>query len=87
MKLPKPLNATLTRAQIDRPVATGKVIRRLTSSGGKSGETKGAEADAGETDGSNAPTPAPTRETLTRTNGIDAAKIAAGVPSESSAAH
>ncbi len=68
------LNARVTRAQIDHPVVAAKVIRKLT---GSSGKKKGAE------NGSQAASPAapaPTRYSLTRTNGIDAAKVAAGVP-------
>ncbi|AHW62694.1 hypothetical protein [Corynebacterium glyciniphilum] len=72
MKLPNMLNARVTRAQIDHPVVAAKVIRKLTGSSGKKG-------------GSSSPAPVVsrpvTRATLTRTNGIDAAKIAAGVPS------
>ncbi|HIW90155.1 MAG TPA: hypothetical protein H9870_00580 [Candidatus Corynebacterium avicola] len=106
MKLPKSMIVPVTRAQIDRPVMAAKVIRRLTSSSGKSKGSKGSEdtdagagagagagahaganAGAGESVGSRAASAAaaahqttPTRETLTRTNGIEAAKIAAGVP-------
>ncbi|MEJ6550417.1 hypothetical protein PQI66_12765 [Corynebacterium sp. USCH3] len=77
MKLPSMLNARVTRAQIDHPVVAGKVIRKLTGSSGK----KGKNGKDG-TDGSAAAPVSPplTRATLTRTNGIDAAKIAAGVP-------
>lgn len=71
MKLPKMMNSRVTRAQIDHPVLAANVIRRLT---GSSGKKKGGSAE------SPAPVPAPTRYTLTRTNGIDAAKVAAGVP-------
>ncbi|MEY8567572.1 hypothetical protein AALF15_13545 [Corynebacteriaceae bacterium 7-707] len=76
MKLPSILNARVTRAQIDHPVVAAKVIRKLTgSSGKKSSSSASPAAPAG------AAAPAPTRFTLTRTNGIDAAKVAAGVPS------
>ena len=107
MKLPKSMIVPVTRAQIDRPVMAAKVIRRLTSSSGKSKGSKGADAGAGagagsgsgaganaganagagESVGTRAASAAaaahqttPTRETLARTNGIEAAKIAAGVP-------
>ncbi|MGN0095102.1 MAG: hypothetical protein ACI38U_03470 [Corynebacterium sp.] len=74
MKLPNMLNARVTRAQIDHPVVAAKVIRKLT---GSSGKKKGA----GNGSAAASPTaPAPTRYSLTRTNGIDAAKVAAGVP-------
>ncbi|WP_420098122.1 hypothetical protein [Corynebacterium sp.] len=74
MKLPSMLNARVTRAQIDHPVVAGKVIRKLTGSSGKKGKD-GKDGSAA------APVSPPlTRATLTRTNGIDAAKIAAGVP-------
>ncbi|MGO1950942.1 MAG: hypothetical protein ACTH1D_14995 [Mycobacteriaceae bacterium] len=76
MKIPSVLNAHATRAQIDRPVATAKVIRKLTGSSGKK-KPSGADNEPAP-----APAPAPTRDTLTRTNGIDAAKVAAGVPAD-----
>ena len=94
MKLPKSLNIPVTRAQIDRPVMAAKVIRKLTSSSGKSKSSEGAgagtgnggtaadAASAGAAASDTAPQAAPTRETLTRTNGIDAAKVAAGVPTD-----
>ena len=82
-------NVVLTRAQIERPVLAGKVIRKLTGSSGKtSGKdaapaapehathlsgVAAAKAAAGVPD--TAHTDAPTR-----TNGIGAAKRAAGVP-------
>ena len=97
MKLPKSLNIPVTRAQIDRPVMAAKAIRKLTSSSGKSKSSEGAgagtgnggtaadaadAASAGAAASDTAPQAAPTRETLTRTNGIDAAKVAAGVPTD-----
>ncbi|MCJ7857524.1 hypothetical protein [Corynebacterium kalidii] len=75
MKLPSMLNARVTRAQIDHPVVAAAVIRKLTgSSGKKSGAT------AGPATAPSAPTAASVPPVLTRTNGIDAAKVAAGVP-------
>ncbi|MDN5683856.1 hypothetical protein [Corynebacterium glyciniphilum] len=73
MKLPNILNARVTRAQIDHPVVAAKVIRKLTGSSGKKGTETGSQA-------ASPAAPAPTRYSLTRTNGIDAAKVAAGVP-------
>jgi hypothetical protein len=65
-------NVALTRAQIDRPVLAGKVIRRVTGGGSKK---KGSGHHAPAQD---AATTVPA--VLTRTNGIEAAKRAAGVP-------
>ena len=83
-------NVALTRAQIDRPVLAGTVIRKLTSSGGKKNSGKDATSAAPEhaTNISGlaaAKTAAGVPETPhtdapTRTNGIEAAKRAAGVP-------
>lgn len=67
------LNARVTRAQIDHPVVAAKVIRKLTGSSGKKSAETGPTATP-------PAAPAPTRYSLTRTNGIDAAKVAAGVP-------
>ncbi|MGV0868998.1 hypothetical protein [Corynebacterium kalidii] len=78
MKLPSMLNARVTRAQIDHPVVAAAVIRKLTgSSGKKSGATAGP---ATAPSAPSAPSAASVPPVLTRTNGIDAAKVAAGVP-------
>jgi hypothetical protein len=83
-------NVALTRAQIDRPVLAGKVIRKLTGSSGK--KTSGKDATsaspehAAHVSGVEAAKlaagvpDAPVTEAPTRTNGIEAAKHAAGVP-------
>lgn len=83
-------NVALTRAQIDRPVLAGKMIRRLTGSSGKktSGKdaTSAAPAHAAHISGVGAAKAAagvpdaPATDAPTRTNGIEAAKLAAGVP-------
>jgi hypothetical protein len=65
-------NVALTHAQIERPVLAGKVIRRVTGGGSKKKGHSSPAQDA-------APT-APV--VLTRTNGIEAAKRAAGVPAQ-----
>ncbi|AGP30421.1 hypothetical protein [Corynebacterium terpenotabidum] len=70
MSLPSFLQAPLTRAQVRHPVIAGNVIRRLTGSSGKSAQASDAAPDVPETAGP-----------LTRDNGIEAAKRAAGVPS------
>lgn len=81
MKLPAFLNTPVTRAQINHPVLAGKVIRRLTGSSGKK-KSGGAESAASASAAASTAAAAPqvTRATLTRTNGVEAAKIAAGVP-------
>lgn len=84
-------NVALTRAQIERPVIAGTVIRRLT--GGSSTKKSGQDAaptveHAAHVSGvaaakaaAGVPESAATRAaSLTRTDGIEAAKIAAGVP-------
>lgn len=76
MSLPKFLNGVITRTQVTHPVLASKVIRRLTGSGGKK---KGGDA-------ASAAHPAPGASAASdasaagRTDGIEAAKIAAGVP-------
>lgn len=81
MKLPTFLNSSVTRAQIDHPGVAASVIRRLTGSSGRKGDSTPTATPA-----PSAPQTAPvtraTRATLTRTNGIDAARIAAGVPTD-----
>jgi hypothetical protein len=72
MKLPSMLNARVTRAQIDHPVVAASVIRKLTGSSGKKSGTTGDPTVS-------APAVS-VPPVLTRTNGIDAAKVAAGVP-------
>ncbi|MGP9722943.1 hypothetical protein ACT3SZ_02870 [Corynebacterium sp. AOP40-9SA-29] len=79
MKLPSMLNGPVTRAQIDHPVVAAKVIRRLTGSSGKKGT---GATDATEEAVSSISSPAASPTTPTRTNGIEAAKLAAGIPAE-----
>lgn len=67
MHLPTPLNAFVTRAQVNHPVIAGKIIRSLTGSGSKSS----AHSENSVRPASSSPA---------RTNGIEAAKTAAGVP-------
>lgn len=76
MKLPSMLNGPVTRAQIDHPVVAAKVIRRLTGSSGKKG------TDATEEAVSYISSPAASPASPARTNGIEAAKLAAGIPAE-----
>ncbi|MDN5583270.1 MAG: hypothetical protein L0G55_11915 [Corynebacterium sp.] len=76
MKLPSMLNGPVTRAQIDHPVVAAKVIRRLTGSSGKKG------TDATEEAVSSISSPAASPASPARTNGIEAAKLAAGIPAE-----
>lgn len=76
MKLPSMLNGPVTRAQIDHPVVAAKVIRRLTGSSGKKG------TDATEEAVSSISATAASAATPARTNGIEAAKLAAGIPAE-----
>lgn len=87
MSLPKSLNATVTRAQINHPVLAGKVIRRLTGStaGKKGGATASTPAEhaphvSGVAAAKTAAGVPGTPTALSRDNGIEAAKIAAGVP-------
>lgn len=76
MKLPSMLNGPVTRAQINHPVVAAKVIRRLTGSSGKKG------TDATEEAVSSISSPAASPASPARTNGIEAAKLAAGIPAE-----
>lgn len=79
MKLPSMLNGPVTRAQIDHPVVAAKVIRRLTGSSGKKGTDATEKAVSSVSSiSSTAASPA----TPSRTNGIEAAKLAAGIPAE-----
>lgn len=82
-------NSALTRAQIERPVLAGNVIRKLTgSSSSKKDATSAAPEHATHVSGvaaakaaAGVPESAETRAaSLPRTDGIEAAKIAAGVP-------
>lgn len=83
-------NIALTRAQIERPVIAGTVIRKLT---GSSSKKKGGQdavpatptvehaAHVSGVAAAKAAAGVPdTAAVLTRTDGIEAAKIAAGVP-------
>lgn len=76
MKLPSMLNGPVTRAQINHPVVAAKVIRQLTGSSGKKGsDAMDATEEAVSSISSAAAPPV-------RTNGIEAAKLAAGIPAE-----
>ena len=86
-------NSALTRAQSERPVLAGKVIRKLTGSSSSKKET-GEDATstapehathvsgvAAARAAAGVPESAETRAaSLPRTDGIEAAKLAAGVP-------
>ncbi|HJG47098.1 hypothetical protein [Corynebacterium variabile] len=68
-------NSALTRAQIERPVLAGKVIRKLT---GSSSSKKETGEDATSTAPEDATSTAP--EHATHVSGVAAARAAAGVP-------
>lgn len=82
MKLPSMLNGPVTRAQIDHPVVAAKVIRRLTGSSGKKG-TGATDATEKAVSSISSPAASPASPASpARTNGIEAAKLAAGIPAE-----
>lgn len=73
MSLPKFLNKFVTRAQVNYPTLAAKVIRKLTGSSSKSSSSAPAIAPSGADS-------VQSSDPLNRDNGIEAAKVAAGVP-------